>query len=189
MLEKLNCQDCDGFDKVYSLLEKSFPDDEYRTYDEQKALLADPAYSVYVLYDESRNVKAFISVWDLDEFTFIEHFAVHPEHRNRGIGSAVLNEVLKMFSKTVCLEVEPPETQTAGRRIGFYERNGFCLNEYPYTQPPISRGKKAIPLLIMTSGRKVERAAFERIRERLYARVYKTNKEAFRSRGGQRHAE
>lgn len=36
MLEKLKPQD---FDRVFMLLENSFPPDEYRTYEEHKALL------------------------------------------------------------------------------------------------------------------------------------------------------
>lgn len=170
MLEKLRIQD---FDKIYKLMEMSFPSDEYRTYDEQRALLDDPAYSIYVLHHDSHAIKAFIAVWDFDEFAFIEHFAVNPEHRNCGIGACVLNELMELLSKTVCLEAEPPETEMARRRIGFYERNNFFLNAYPYTQPPISRGKKAIPLMIMTSGGKVDKDTFERIRDMLYTRVYK----------------
>jgi len=173
MMQKLNKQD---FDKMYRLMEKSFPPDEYRTYDEQKALLDDPAYTVYVLYNGSEDIKAFIAVWEFDEFAFIEHLAVQPEYRNCGIGSRVLIELaerLRLGGKTVCLEVEPPETEMAARRIGFYERNGFSLNEYPYMQPPISEGRKAIPLLIMTSDGKADRNMFELIKQTLYTRVYK----------------
>ncbi len=147
MIEKLKTQD---FDTIYDLMEMSFPSDEYRTYDEQKALLNNPAYSIYVLYDESQDIKAFIAVWGFNKFAFIEHFAVNPEHRNSGIGAYILNELVKLLGKTVCLEVEPPETEMASRRIGFYKRNSFFFNEYPYMQPPISQGKKAIPLFIMT---------------------------------------
>ena len=123
-------------------MEMSFPGDEYRTYDEQKALLNNPAYSIYVLYDESQDVKAFIVVWEFNKFAFIEHFVVNPEHRNGGIGSSVLSEIVEKVDKTVCLEVEPPETQIASRRISFYQRNNFFFNEYPYRQPPLSQKKK-----------------------------------------------
>ncbi|WP_162848583.1 GNAT family N-acetyltransferase [Paenibacillus nanensis] len=170
MIEKLKIQD---FSRVYELMEMSFPSDEYRPYDEQKALLSNPAYSIYGLYTESQDIKAFIAVWDFNEFAFIEHFAVNPKHRSGGIGAYVLSELLKLLSKTVCLEVEPPETEIARRRIGFYQRNHFFLNEYPYMQPPISQGKKAIPLFIMTSGSKVDEGTFEKIKGSLYAKVYK----------------
>ena len=170
MIEKLKIQD---FDTIYDLMEMSFPSDEYRTYDEQKALLNNPAYSIYVLYNESQGINAFIAVWEFNKFAYIEHFVVNPEHRNRGIGAYILNELVELLSKTVCLEVEPPETEMASRRIGFYKRNSFFLNGYPYMQPPISQGKKAIPLFIMTSGSKVDEDIFEQIKSTLYTKVYK----------------
>lgn len=170
MIEKLKIQD---FDKIYDIMDMSFPRDEYRPYDEQKELLNDPAYSIYVLYNEAHDIKAFIAVWEFDDFVFIEHLAVHPEFRNCGKGSYILNEVIGLFDKTVCLEVEPPETELAKRRIGFYQRNNFVLNNYPYMQPSISKGRKAIPLIIMTSNSKVDKDTFERMKDVLYTKVYK----------------
>jgi ribosomal protein S18 acetylase RimI-like enzyme len=170
MIEKLRNQD---FDKIYDIMEMSFPSDEYRNYNGQKALLEDPAYSIYGIYNEFQDIKAFIAVWEFDEFAFVEHLAVHPEHRNRGLGAYMLNEQVELLHKPVCLEVELPETEIARRRIGFYKRNNFFLNEYPYIQPALSEGKKAIPLLIMTSGSKVDKDIFERIKNTLYTRVYK----------------
>lgn len=170
MIEKLKLQD---FDKIYELMKMSFPSDEYRIYHEQKALLNNPSYSIYVLFSESKDIEAFIAVWKFDKFAFIEHFAVNPKYRNRGIGSNILNEIVEMIGKTVCLEVELPETEMAIRRISFYKRNNFFLNEYSYMQPPISEGKKAIPLLIMTLGSKVDEDTFEHIKDTLYTKVYK----------------
>lgn len=170
MIGRLKIRD---FSKVYELMKMSFPSDEYRYYDEQKALLNNPAYSIYGLYNESQDIKAFIAVWQFSNFSFIEHFAVNPEHRNEGTGTYLLNEVIKMLPKPVCLEVEPPETEIAIRRISFYQRNNFFLNEYPYVQPPMSQGKKAIPLFIMTLGGKVDEDTFKYIKSTLYAKVYK----------------
>lgn len=162
------------FDTIYSLMEESFPSEEYRSYDEQKALLNNPAYTIYVLNNEHQDIMAFIAVWEFDDFAFIEHFAVNPNYRNGGIGARVLNEMVELLSITVCLEVEPPETEMAKRRIGFYKRNKFFLNDYPYMQPSISPGKAAIPLLIMTTGGTVDEATFEQMKDTLYAKVYKS---------------
>ena len=69
--------------------------------------------------------------------------------------------------------MEPPETEPAVRRIGFYRRCGFFLNEYPYLQPPLAPGRSTLPLLVMTTGGPVSRPQFEQIRDVLYARVYR----------------
>lgn len=169
MIEKLDIKD---FDRIYHIMELSFPSDEYRTYEEQKALLNNPIYTIYVLHDETQDIKAFISVWEFYKFFFIEHFAVNPKYRNGGIGAKMLNELVELLGKTVCLEVEPPVTEIASRRINFYKRNNFFLNEYQYMQPSMSQGKNAIPLFIMTSDSKVAEKTFEQIKGTLYTKVY-----------------
>ena len=171
MIEKLLKYD---FDKIFELMEASFSFDEYRTYDEQKALLDNPFYQVFVLKDSDYNfVKAFIAVWEFEEFAFIEHFAVNPQYRNGGIGAKILIKLVDLLEKTICLEVEPPEDELTSRRIGFYQRNGFFLNHYPYMQPSISKGKNAISLLIMTSGKPASEEEFESYKKILYKKVYK----------------
>lgn len=170
MLELLNHSD---FDKLFHLIEESFPSDEYRIYEEQKELLKNPLYSVYTVYSETRSIKGFISVWEFENLAYVEHFAVNPNYRNAGLGKSMLQELRQHLNKMICLEVEPPEDEMSIRRIKFYERNDFFLNEYPYMQPAMSKGKHPIPLLIMTSGAKIEEPIFEEIKNTLYKIVYK----------------
>ena len=170
MLTKLLKKD---FDQVYDLMEQSFPDDEYRPYEEQKALLDHPAYQIYVEKDcENQMLRAFLAVWEFDNFAHIEHFAVNPQFRGNGLGSKALGELLSLLGKTVCLEVELPNTEIASRRINFYRRNNMFLNSYPYIQPPISKGKQPIPLMIMTSDKPIDRETFDKIKKVLYEKVY-----------------
>lgn len=161
------------FDQVFQLMKSSFPVDEYRTYEEQKELLNNSAYSIYARYDAVDSITSFIALWEFDEFIFIEHFAVDEGSRNTGIGTKMLNEIIERFDKRICLEVEPPEGELSRRRIDFYKRNKFFLSEYPYTQPAMSEGKKAIPLFIMTTNGEVDEETFEQIRSTLYTEVYK----------------
>ena len=171
MIRKLKRKD---FDSVFQIIEASFPEDEYRTYDEQKALLDNEAYEVYtVLNYDDNTIKSFIAVLEFDYFVFIEHFAVNPTHRNNGVGSEFLRKFVRMQEKIVCLEVEPPDNEMASRRIGFYKRNNFFLNKYPYTQPPISVGKNPVNLLIMTYGRYINNMEFAKIKKEIFTQVYK----------------
>ena len=165
MIEKLENKE---FDTVYALMEQSFPLEEYRPYAAQKALLRDPAYSIYVAKEEGR-ILGFAAVWQLENRLFLEHLAVDPQLRNRGIGGQLLRHFAK---KHCCLEVEPPETDLSRRRIGFYQRNGFCLNDYPYLQPSLGEGRNAIPLYIMTSGSTISQEEFAQVKKLLYRRVY-----------------
>ncbi len=164
MLQRINET---NFPEIYRIMQASFPDDEYRPYEEQLALFQEPEYRIYYM------PAGFLAVWEFESFLYIEHFAVDPALRNSGTGSAMLQELVKQYQKPICLEVELPEDELTRRRIGFYERNGFVFNEYPYMQPPISKGKSPVPLRIMTYGSAITRETFEEMREVLYRRVYK----------------
>lgn len=155
------------FSEIYRIMQASFSDDEYRPYDEQLALFEEPEYRIYYM------PAGFLAVWEFESFIYIEHFAVDPALRNSGTGSAMLQELVKQYQKPICLEVELPEDELTRRRIGFYERNGFVFNEYPYIQPPISKGKSPVPLRIMTYKSEITREEFQKMKEILYRRVYK----------------
>lgn len=178
MLERMRPE---AFDQVFSIMERSFPADEYRTYEEQKELLLEPRYHIYVCMRQDPDracVEAFLAVWQFEDFTYIEHLASDPAIRGQGRGSAILQEAAALFPNQICLEVEPPDTELAKRRIAFYQRNGFYLNSYPYIQPPISKGKQVLPLMIMTSQAGITEERFQQLRTELYREVYKQGIEA-----------
>ena len=164
MLQRINETD---FPEIYRIMQASFSDDEYRPYDEQLALFEEPEYRIYYM------PAGFLAVWEFESFIYIEHFAVDPALRNSGTGSAMLQELVKQYQKPICMEGELPEDELNRRRIGFYERNGFVFNEYPYIQPPISKGKSPVPLRIMTYRSEITRQEFQKMKEILYRRVYK----------------
>ncbi len=161
------------FQNMYKIMEESFPIDEYRPYEDQKNLLKNDNYCIYALQDnDNQNIKAFITLWRFDDFAFIEHFAVDAKYRGGGIGSSLLQEVIKSLKCRVCLEVEPPIDALCKKRIKFYKKNGFHLNDYSYIQPPVSKGRKELQLLIMTSHSKVLKNDFENLKRVLYKHVY-----------------
>lgn len=165
MIERLEIKE---FDRVFSIMEQSFPLEEYRAYEDQKRLLEDRAYSIYVAR-ENRKILGFAAVWQLEEWLFLEHLAVDPQSRNQGIGAKLLGFLAQ---SRCCLEVELPETDIARRRIGFYERNGFFLNDDPYLQPSLGEGRSPVPLRIMTTQGTITPEAFASLQKLLYSRVY-----------------
>lgn len=161
------------FEQLYDLMKDSFPEDEYRPFEGQKALLAEEAYQIYANYNEVGILQAFVALWNFEQYAYIEHFAVNPRFRNGGLGSRILKELADTFPKPIFLEVEPPKDEMAIRRIGFYERNGYHLNTYPYMQPAMAPGRNPIPLCIMTSQKPVTVEEFDTIKQLLYEKVFK----------------
>lgn len=169
---KLYLLDIVAFPDAYRLMEESFPPDEIRSFKGQKALLEEPRYHIYAARRPDGSVQGIMALWQFAEFAFLEHFAVSTADRNSGIGTAMLRALKELVQTDICLEAEPPETELTCRRIGFYERNGFSLQDYPYMQPALGADRKPIPLMLMTTGGKKTRAQLDEIKEILYRNVY-----------------
>ncbi|MGN0976106.1 MAG: GNAT family N-acetyltransferase [Gemmiger sp.] len=173
MMTQLRPMRPEEFGPVWKLMETSFPPDERRPRAAQQALTeTDDRFTAYVLPGQTPAVQAVLTVWRLEDFAYLEHFAVDPSSRGHGLGAQLLAQLEALLPCPLCLEVEPPETDIARRRIRFYCRNGFALNAFAYTQPPYAPGQQAIPLQIMTTGGPVDAPRFERIRRALYTTVY-----------------
>ena len=160
------------FDQVYALFEEAFPPVEHRPREGQRALLEQPAYHLWGLVSAKDQLDALLAAWELEELRFLEHLAVKNTLRSKGIGAALLQWYLAKSERPVVLEVEPPTTQLAARRIGFYQRQGFHLNTYPYMQPPLQPDTQPIPLMLMSWPAPLTSAAFEQQKEAIYRQVY-----------------
>ena len=145
--------------------------DERRKKEGQQKLLDEEKYELLGVRNEG-GLLAFLAVWEFAEFVFIEHFAVSEKARNSGIGGKMLEELARQKAGKVVLEVELPEDSLKKRRIGFYERNGFTFNEYPYIQPPMGEDRHEIPLRIMSAPEPLSEDEFQSVRTELYESVY-----------------
>ena len=161
------------FDAFYAALEAGFDLSERRDREDALRVLDTPEYSVLEIYAEGETV-GFITFWALDGFTFLEHFVMLEQYRNRGYGREVL-EILKSKFPRMVLEAEPPTEEIRRRRLAFYGRAGFCKNEKPYLQPSYRKGYDSVPLILMTYPRAEADSA--QIITELYERVYETEYE------------
>lgn len=142
--------------QINALLEISFPPEERRSVEEIADNVNGPHLELLTA-EENGNVYGMLTVWDLESFTFLEHFAVSPAYRGKGIGTKILDFVEEYWGKPTVLEVEYPTGRMEKRRIGFYERNGFVLNDYPYLMPDLSGGNEPVPLLLMSRPKALEK--------------------------------
>lgn len=166
--EKAETED---FSKIYELMTEAFPPSEIRNEEGQRNLLSRSAYQLYTVKQDNE-IYGLLGVWEFDTFIFIEHFAVDASLRGNGIGGMLLNDFLNHMEKTVFLEVEEPGTDLARRWIGFYERAGFCLNDFDYIQPDLQQGQSSLPLKNMTYPMKLSKEDFERMKQQIFETVY-----------------
>lgn len=161
------------FNKIFALMEASFPESERRTYAVQKELLNDPHYRIMTETDNNNQIVSFLAAWEFPMFRFVEHIAVDPIMRGSGIGGKIMAVYMEESKKPILLEVEHPETELAQRRIGFYERLGFHINPFEYVQPPLQKGQEDLPLKIMSYPQLLTDEEFVNYTEILYRNVYK----------------
>ena len=159
------------FPKIHEIMEAAFPSNERRSYNGQRELINHKNYKLY-LHKHKKRVIAFLAVWEFDDINFIEHFAVESAYRGSGLGEKILKEYLSHAEKPVFLEVEPPSTEIARRRIKFYERIGFHLNKFDYFQPALQGGQKPLLLKNMTYPNPLEEVFFDYCKKIIFETVY-----------------
>lgn len=149
----------------------SFPADERRDWQELKELICHPNFRLNQVRDDQELI-GLISIWNLLNFDFIEHFAISDSMRGKGIGTQVLKQVIEEKSTKIIVEVEEPTNESARRRIAFYEHFGFFVCDGIYYQPPYSPDKNKIKMLLMSFPDKVTAVEFVEIKNQLYLEVY-----------------
>lgn len=133
------------FVPFWSIYNESFPLNERRTSEQQIVVFEKPGYRVD-LYLSDDDVIGFIASWEAMEFVFIEHFAIAPEIRSKGLGSSILSPFILIKTKPVILEIDPPVDELTLRRLRFYSALGFLRNDYSHFQPSYRSGE--LPLLL-----------------------------------------
>lgn len=121
-------------------MKRDFPPDELKPLSRLWELMDRGLYDPYALFREGK-VIAYAFYWKTkeDPYVLLDYFAVIPEERNKGTGSALLRDMLERFcqnGKGVFGEVEAPvsgdeETDALRRRrLDFYARAGLRRKEY-----------------------------------------------------------
>lgn len=164
------------FSRLFELMEYSFPQNERRDFKEQFEEFQKPLFRSLVL-SENDKIIGFLNYWELSELIYIEHFAIDRTLRGKGLGTGLVGKFREITeNRPAVLEAEPPElNDTAFRRVEFYKRLGFRLNDYGYLQPPYRAGETPVRLVIMSSPNALSPEEFERARSTIYREAYETD--------------
>ena len=165
------------FDELFSLMLLSFPPDERRTKAEHYAEFSRPPFHSLCCIEDG--LQGFMSYWDFGSFVYLEHFAVQPSLRGKGLGFSLMQQLRSHIgNRTLVLEAEPPElNEKAARRVGFYNRLGFSVNEYTYYQPPITDDQPPVRLIIMSAPERLSPQQFAEIRGTIYRDAYEISED------------
>ena len=137
------------FRKFWEIYTVSFPLNERRIYEQQKLILDRPDYQLFVYIIENK-IIGFIARWINPLFSFVEHFAIAPEFRNKKLGNTILKLFIQNSNLPIILEIEKPVDDLTLRRLKFYEKSGFCRNEHLHSQPPYHPGDEPLPMKILS---------------------------------------
>ncbi len=159
------------------LYEEAFPIEERR--DTSEWLLQteqNPLFNILCI-KQDYTFQGILCYWTFELFHYIEHFAISPQQRGNGIGSAALD----LFTTTrtqypIVLEVEPDVNDTTNRRILFYKKHRFHIINHPYLQPPYHEGDTFFPLNIMCNEANFANHNFDNIVKTIHQQVYRYTK-------------
>lgn len=148
-----------AINELHTLYMEAFPAEERRPWNDLIKLADknDGTFNLLAIEDCAGRFIGFISTWNLPSAIYVEHFAVDNKMRGNGIGAKILSKTISSCNgKPMVLEVEPSTDNEmhdiAGRRIGFYKRNGFVLfTGYNYMQPPYTPELPWVKLMLMST--------------------------------------
>ena len=144
-------------DKVENTYNDSFPEAERRAFSLVRELVKDePRFTVYTLFKD-------------------QVYAIDASARNGGIGGESMKQFMALCDAPVVLEVEMPTEEMSKRRIGFYERLGYVLDDHVYFQPPYRQGEPLLEMRLMTYGAIDLKQSFEEVKNCIHRYVYGVN--------------
>ncbi len=161
------------FDMVFDKMTAAFPYEERRDCFDQKKCLKNKYFKFFEIYDGNTAV-GFTALWVFENFVFIEHIAIDEDKRGGGYGSKAIELIKEKYNKPIILEAEAPVTEQQIKRIKFYERLNFKVNNFDYTQPSY-HGGEGVPLLILSYPKELTNKEFDEF-------LMETRREAYKIR-------
>jgi RimJ/RimL family protein N-acetyltransferase len=137
-------------EEIKGIYINSFPANERREFNELEKQLEKSDNQIFQVRLKQITI-GFISLWNFDDFVFVEHIAISSSQRGKGYGKMVVQAVMDTTSKPIVLEVEPPVDEDSIRRVRFYSSLGFSILPQVYMQPSYDGVKPSVELKLMTN--------------------------------------
>jgi ribosomal protein S18 acetylase RimI-like enzyme len=136
--------------EIFSSYCSTFPEDERRNDSQFTTLFSHPKVKIISVLHDAKNI-GYLIIWELSNFSFVEHFEVFAEFRNQKLGSNIINYLFENYPR-ILLEIEHGhKNEDALRRFSFYQKNGFHLIDEMYVQPSYGKGKSPLELWLLAN--------------------------------------
>ncbi len=152
--------------EVWQLYESAFPIEERRALQQHVSAMQDSRFYPYTYVSGQSELLAICFCWNFTDFKYLEHFAVHPNCRNKGIGSQII-QTLNTDKKPVILEIEPPVDTLTKQRLNFYKRNRFYHTGYRFKQLKYRKNTAHLQLELLCN-KKMNSNLYKRFKETIY---------------------
>ncbi|MCW3161997.1 GNAT family N-acetyltransferase [Chryseobacterium oryctis] len=154
--------------EIFNSYCSTFPEDERRDWNKFIPLFSNPKVKLISVLHENKNI-GYLIIWELSNYTFVEHFEVFEQFRSQKLGSHITGYLFKNHPRIV-LEIEPENLgDDAKRRYAFYQKNGFKLIDENYIQPSYGEGKNPLDLWLLAN---YSPENLKQIKEEIYDIVY-----------------
>lgn len=145
-----------AWETVYEqLLATAFPPDELISIHAFLQYRGDPDVEVVVARDGDRFDGIAVTNRQPDCHTaLLSYLATRPQRRGTGIGSLLLDEVVRRHDP-LFIEIEDPAVHgdrgwgDPDRRMAFYARHGVIAVDVPFFQPPVAPGQPRVDDIIL----------------------------------------
>lgn len=159
---------------AWRLYSESFPEHERRRISSHRRAIEDPRFQTRVAVDNG-NLLGLLFYWNFGENNiYIEHIAVNPLMRGQNIGSSILGSFIAQNPHAnIILEIAPPVDEDSHRRLAFYKKLGFIVNDFVYTHPSYQKKGVAHELIILSYPNPISDGEFEEFCEFMKDHVLK----------------
>ena len=103
-ISQVYANDSNSLKFIERIYTESFPLDERRDFSEVIRLLEENDNFFIVLLSDENKAVGFISYWEWNDFSYVEHFAVDSSCRGSGYGATAMTELLKRINNPAVLE-------------------------------------------------------------------------------------
>lgn len=168
---RINSKEDKYFDDAMKIYQASFPIFEQRTLKKQIEALEDEMYYSTIIC-ENNTLIGLIFYWKYGKYTYIEHLAISPSLRGKNYGSKILKAFCEDNKDTI-LEIDNPIDEISIKRLNFYSKIGFKLQDFEHIHPPYRQEYDGHNLKIMSFNRDLSKEEYEEFNAFLKTNVMK----------------